>query len=164
MYRQENYRSVIWFIEKVCPLIDDIDYDFFVIGSNPPKDFFKFESSRIHIKGFVEDLTDFFSKVSFMVAPLILGAGIKIKVLEAFASGIPVITNTIGIEGIPATSGIDYMHAQSPEDYSNWIHKIDKGMVDLESMSSKEKTLVRDVFDYDKSLSELQERILKMVN
>ena len=58
------------------------------------------------------------------MAPLILGAGIKVKILEAMYSGIPVLTNDIGIEGIEAEDKKDYYHCVTAEEYEKVIRTI----------------------------------------
>ena len=100
MSRPENYLSAIWFIENVMPLLNDLDVRFVIVGSKPPEELKRFKSDRIVITGFVNDTLPYFESSMCLVAPLVLGAGIKVKILEAMSSGIPVLTNDIGIEGI----------------------------------------------------------------
>ena len=105
MSRPENYLSAIWFIENVMSALSDIDIRFIVMGDNPPEQLLAYENNRIIITGFVDEPESYFASSLCFVAPLLIGAGIKVKVLEALSSGIPVLTNEIGIEGIPAKNG-----------------------------------------------------------
>lgn len=162
MYRPENYKSAIWFIENVEPLIANLDYELLIVGSNPPEELKKYESDHIHIKGFVDDLNELFSAATCMVAPLVLGAGIKVKVLEAFSAGIPVITNSIGIEGIPAENNKEYMHAESPLEYCEWLNRISNGSINLEKMSKMEIEFVNRKFNFEMDSEKLQEIIINM--
>ena len=124
MNRMENIISVEWFIKNVMPLLEDIDCRFVVLGNNPQNELKEHENERVHFTGFVEDVSLFFEQSRCFVAPLLLGAGIKIKVLEALSSGIPVLTNAIGIEGIPVIADCDYYHCDTAEEYSKVIHDI----------------------------------------
>ena len=124
MARPENSLSAIWFIENVLPRLTDLDIRFVILGSNPPGELKKYQSDRVYITGFVDSITPYFSQSMCLVAPLVLGAGIKIKVLEALSSGIPVLTNEIGIEGIPAKNEQEYFQCTKPEEYEAMIRCI----------------------------------------
>lgn len=124
MARKENSLSAIWFIDNVLPLIKDMNIRFVILGSNPPENLKSKESKRVHITGFVDTIDPYFSSSMCFVAPLLLGAGIKVKIIEALSSGIPVLTNDIGIEGIHAKDKKDYFHCVSKEDYANAIKTI----------------------------------------
>ncbi len=121
MARPENYLSAEWFITNVMPRLEDLNVRFVILGSNPPERLKKYESERIHITGFVESLQPYFEVSCCLVAPLVLGAGIKVKIIEGLSSGVPVLTNNIGIEGIPAKKGTDYIHCEEPQEYENAI-------------------------------------------
>jgi len=61
----------------------------------------------ISIEGFVEDLDAVFSTACAMLVPLLSGSGVKLKALEAFSRGIPVVSTDLGVEGIPVTNSVD---------------------------------------------------------
>lgn len=126
MARKENTDAVIWFLKNVFYKLDDT-YKFYIIGNNPPKVLEKYKSDTVIITGFVEDVSVYAKNALCFVVPLLQGAGIKIKVLEAFAMGVPVLTNNIGIEGIAdcSQSGKLYLHCNTSEDYIKNIHLLD---------------------------------------
>lgn len=84
MSRHENYLSALLFIDKVMPLLSELDIRFIILGSNPPQDPNERQNERIIVTGFVDSIVPYFEKCMCMVAPLILGAGIKVKIIEAF--------------------------------------------------------------------------------
>jgi glycosyltransferase involved in cell wall biosynthesis len=153
MSREENYISAFWFIKKVMPLLDDMDVRFVVLGGNPPKLLKDAESDRVQVTGFVMDINPYFTESLCFVAPLLLGAGIKVKVLEAMSSGIPVLTNDIGIEGIKATSGKEYIFCKSEVEYALAIRKIFEDMNFGESIGESARKLVKEKFDIKMSLT-----------
>ncbi len=159
MGRKENYLSVIWFIENVMPLIKDIDVRFVIVGSHPHNDLLKYESDRVVVTGFVESVEKYFQNAMCMVAPLVLGAGIKVKVIEGLSSGVPVLTNNIGIEGIPASNGVEYYLCEEPEEYSMIIRDIYNGDINTEVMSHKAKDFVNKMFDLNGSYLSYREII-----
>lgn len=124
MGRKDNYLSAQWFIENVFNLIQDSDVRFLILGSSPPLELINMKTERIKILGFIEDVEPYFAKSLCLVAPIVMGAGIKIKVLEGLSSGIPVLTNSLGIEGINAERDKDYYHCESPKDYLEVIGKL----------------------------------------
>ena len=124
MGRPENHKSAIWFLENVFPKITDPGVRFVVIGGGPKEELRAYESERVKIMGYVEDLTIYFSEGLCLAAPLVLGAGIKVKILEAMSAGLPVITNEVGIEGINAVDGESYLAATKPEEYVSAIERL----------------------------------------
>lgn len=153
MGRIENQESVLWFVKNVYPYIKEEGIKFVVIGSNPSENIKKLENNDIIVTGFVDDLKPYFSKCLCMVAPLHFGAGIKVKVLEAMAAGIPTLTNTIGIEGIPAINGQDYFHCESNEDYVNIIKLLISRKISLEEISEKSKYCILNNFNLEQSFN-----------
>lgn len=146
MNRQENISAVEWFIESVLPLIEDLDYTFVILGNNPEQVLNHYRNNKIVFTGFVDNIDPYFEKARCFVAPLLMGAGIKIKVLEALSSGVPVLTNDIGIEGIPAEPGKDYYFCKNAVDYSNVIHEIFKNSHDGEVIGENGKRCVTQSF------------------
>ena len=149
MERPENYKSVIWFINNVMCKLNDIT--FYVIGGNPVDELKKYNSDNIHILGYVDDIKKYFESSLCMVAPLIGGAGIKVKVLEAMSAGVPVLTNKIGIEGIYAQNNIDYLLCLTPEDYIEKIRLLQKDDKLLNSISINSRAFYCSEYDNAKS-------------
>lgn len=162
MSRPENYLSAIWFIEKVFPYISDKETRFVIVGANPHESLTKYQSDRIVITGFVEDAGQILADSMCMAAPLVGGAGIKIKVLEAMSAGVPVLTNEIGIEGIGAVDRRDYLHCEKPEEYVNAINAILAGEINVDLLSKNAKTYIKGNYNLEKKLDELMQLIEKM--
>lgn len=154
MGRQENYLSAIWFAEHVMPKLEDTDVVFQIVGANPDKRLYAYESDRVVVVGFVEHVEEYLSKSLCMVAPLVFGAGVKIKVLESLSAGIPVLTNDVGIEGINATDGKEFFYCKTAEEYEKRIRQLLLGEVDMECMSKNEKEFMQNYYSLDKSVEE----------
>lgn len=73
----------------------------------------------IHVTGMVDDVRQYLARATVSVAPLFVGTGTKLKILEALASGIPVVTTRIGAEGIDVTNGVDILLADSAKDFAD---------------------------------------------
>lgn len=139
MSRKENSDSALWFIRNVMPLLDNWKCRFVIVGANPPEELMKEKSDRVIVTGFVDNPNQYFEDSMCMVVPLVIGAGIKIKVLEGLSSGIPIISNEIGIEGIAAQNGREYLHAETDMEFAEAIKKIseDKELSKLLSKNAK---------------------------
>jgi glycosyltransferase involved in cell wall biosynthesis len=159
MDRQENYLSCIWFIKNVMPLLNNIKVRFVVLGNNPVEELKQFENEQVHITGYVESIKPYFEHSACFVAPLLLGAGIKVKVIEALSSGIPVLTNSIGIEGIDCKNGTDYLHCETPEDYKKAITKIINDSNYSRNIGNNGKTFINEHFVLKDSLEFFIEKI-----
>lgn len=159
MARPENYLSAIWFIDNVMANIYSLGVDFVIVGSNPAKELldaakeFNQKAGREAVKltGFVLQVNPYFEKAVCMVAPLVLGAGIKVKIIEALCGGVPVITNSIGIEGIFAKNGEEYIHCETPEEYVQSIKSILEGTIDINILSENARKFIEKHFDLEKS-------------
>ncbi len=159
MSRDENWKSAIWFIENVLNHIENKDVRFVVVGNKPNKKLLAYSSKNIIIRGFVDDISPYMRDSLCFVAPLVLGAGIKIKVLEALSAGIPVLTNEIGIEGINATDNKEYYHCTTPEEYVDTINQLLSGRKDIKSLSNNAKILIKNQFNCEKSLHEFRQQL-----
>lgn len=136
MDREENHNAAMWFARNVMPKVSDSGVSFEVIGNNPKDELKNLESENIHIKGFVQNVKPYFEQCLCMAVPLQLGAGIKVKILEGLSAGIPVLTNEIGIEGIPAKKDEEFFYCEKDEDYANVIKRLLKDS-ELESEVGK---------------------------
>ncbi|BAU26503.1 GT2 family glycosyltransferase [Aneurinibacillus soli] len=100
-----NIDAVLWFVKEIFPLIvaKIPDIIFYVVGSNPPPEIQGLQSSNIKVTGFVtdEELEHYYHKCRVVVVPLRYGAGVKGKVVEAIYYQIPIVTTSIGAEGLP---------------------------------------------------------------
>lgn len=162
MGRKENYESAIWFIKNVFFQLQDESIQFWIIGGGPSSVLQKYASDRIKITGYVEDIGPYFQNGLCLVAPLLLGAGIKIKVLEAMSAGIPVLTNEIGIEGIPAENKKDFFLCKSPKDYLDAIKILIDDLVKRQSMSSNAKQFIKRNFNLQLSADNFMKLLMQL--
>lgn len=154
MSRPENYLTAQWLLENVKPLLRNEDIRFVILGGSPHPSLYKYEDATTFITGFVDDVSSYFEKALCLVAPLILGAGIKVKILEALSAGVPVLTNEIGIEGIPAVDGRDFYFCKTPEEYAAKIKDLLSDNGKRKVVSKNAKKLIEESFNYEKGSKE----------
>lgn len=119
-----NADGIRWFIHEVFPLIKTRipQVTLTIIGKHPPKDFLELSAKdpqTFIVPGYVPDLTEWLEKSAAMVIPVRVGGGMRVRILEAFARAMPVVTTTVGLEGINARLGQDVLVADEPEDFAD---------------------------------------------
>ena len=121
-----NDDAVLFFMREVYPLLrqslPNLRLD--IIGDNPSAAIKAYESEAVRIRGYVPDVEPCLRDARVFVAPLRFGAGIKGKVGEAMAHGIPVVTTSIGAEGFGLTHGLDVMIGDDPASFAGAIHQL----------------------------------------
>lgn len=102
MDRAENEDAVRFFCRDILPSIvrSYPAAKLYVVGANPTREIRALASAHVVVTGFIEDPLCYFASCQVAVAPLRMGAGIKIKVLECLEAGLPVVATSIGAEGI----------------------------------------------------------------
>lgn len=125
MHRDVNVDAVLYFYREILPLIRQKSpgIKFYVVGNNPPDNLIRLagRDENLIVTGFVEDMGDYYSKAAVFVSPLLVGGGIIVKNLQAMAFGLPVVTSSIGNEGIEATQGKDIFVADAPADFADKV-------------------------------------------
>ncbi len=99
-----NNLSLVYILNDILPRLN-FDFTFKVIGKVNESFRKKYESDKIVFTGFVDDFKSELRTLDLFLCPMVFGTGIKTKILEAMAAGIPVLTNSIGAEGLFVNSG-----------------------------------------------------------
>ena len=99
-----NIDGALWFVKKILPTVlkNIPGLKVYLIGSSPTQEILSLKSNNVFVTGYVtdEELQEYYSKVKMAVIPLNYGAGVKGKTVEAVYNKVPVLTTTIGAEGI----------------------------------------------------------------
>jgi len=121
-----NEDAVLFFMQEVYPLLRPLlpDVQLDIIGDNPSPEIAAYDSNEVRVKGHVPDVEPYLRERRVFVAPLRFGAGIKGKVGEAMAHGIPVVTTSIGAEGFGLTRGLDVMIGDDPKSFATAVAEL----------------------------------------
>lgn len=118
MYWPPNIDGINWFLDEVYPLVKAQvpDVRCTLIGARPPESIVRRGSAdrTLNVTGYVADPLPFLEDASMMVVPLRAGGGMRVKILNALSQGIPMVSTTVGCEGIRVTDGQDILVADDP--------------------------------------------------
>lgn len=128
MYYPPNAQAVKWFAETAFPIVrrEFPEVRFYVAGSRPPRSILALArpDSGVVVAGYVDDLDPVYRRAALMIVPLQAGSGMRVKILEAFARGVPVVSTTIGAEGIGARPGEHLLLGDTPEELAHAVSQI----------------------------------------
>jgi glycosyltransferase involved in cell wall biosynthesis len=118
-----NYDGMIYFLDKVFPLIQkEIPrLKIYVVGDRPPKELLKRATEHIVVSGFVDDVRPYVWKSAVYVVPLRIGGGTRLKILEAMAMKKPIVTTSIGCEGIDVRHRESVLIADYPDEFAQSV-------------------------------------------
>lgn len=121
-----NVDAVEYFAGEILPAILQTmpDLVFHAVGSNPPPGFGRLASRNLRIAGFMEAISPLLHSARIMVVPLRYGAGVKGKILTAMAHGLPVVTTSIGAEGIGLIDGKEVLIADDPAGFARAVERL----------------------------------------
>lgn len=113
-----NRDGVLFLIKDIWPAVKRRfpQAQLWIVGRNLPREFRKLRSKEIKFDGEVDDIREAYSSATLLLVPLRVGGGIKFKVLEAMASGLPVVSTKVGVEGIGAKEGREYLQGETKEE------------------------------------------------
>ncbi len=143
-----NQEGLTWFLENVFKdLVMEIpQVRFHIAGRNAPAFFIKkLNHKNITYHGEVADAKVFMQSYRVMVAPLLTGSGIRIKILEGMALGRPVVTTLVGIEGIPAKDQREVLVADDPGTFRAHL----SGLLTNEETASLQVTRARQLIKHN---------------
>jgi GT2 family glycosyltransferase/SAM-dependent methyltransferase/glycosyltransferase involved in cell wall biosynthesis len=115
-----NRDAAHWLVEEILPRVHQElpDVMTYIVGSQPTEDIKALAGDGVRVLGWVEDLTELYETARLFVAPLRYGAGMKGKVGESLAYGLPVVTSPIGAEGMGLQEGQDLLVAESASEFA----------------------------------------------
>jgi len=122
-----NVAAALRLVRDIMPRVWQTQPDAVVViaGKDPPADIQALTADRrVSVTGFVDDLRPYFARARVAVAPLVYGAGIQNKVLEAMACGVPVVTTTDASRAFAARVGSDVLVAETDDDFGRHILRL----------------------------------------
>ncbi|HTC78894.1 MAG TPA: glycosyltransferase, partial [Terriglobales bacterium] len=119
-----NRVAVDWFVRRVLPLIlaQEADARFVIAGSDPPPEHaYADYTAHLEMLGYVPDMRQPLARYAVFVCPILSGSGVRVKLLEAFAAGIPAVATRLGAEGLATEDGKLCALADDPAGFADRV-------------------------------------------
>lgn len=159
--------AALYFYEEILPLIrlavDNVD--FWIVGRDPTPEILKLHGSNAtHVSGYVDDVVPYYKNSAICVVPLRAGGGTRLKILEAMALGRPVVSSTIGCEGLDVTDGKNILIADSPGQFAAETVKLLTDRVLYQNIVNEARKLVETHYDWNILASRLLQTYDELAN
>ena len=153
-----NTEAVEYMVKEVMPKLKTQrpDIIFYIYGSKMPEHFKSFACENIKVKGFAETLDGVYHDHKIFIAPLLSGAGIKGKVLDALAYATPTILTDVAAEGTGLTNGINTLIANDADEWVEAIIKLYDNEHLWKQFSENSKILAEENFSYQNGVKKMR--------
>ncbi|NCC50707.1 MAG: glycosyltransferase [Spartobacteria bacterium] len=163
-----NEDAVLWFCRQVWPRLraERPHLNFLVVGPEPTPAMrdIAAKDPRIIITGMVDDLRAYLARAQVFVCPVRLGSGMRGKILEAMAAGVPVVSTSLGVEGIPAQIGNNCFLADTPDIMAQYISLLLDDAPLRQSIAQHAREMVSERFSWRHSIESLEKVLRNITN
>jgi glycosyltransferase involved in cell wall biosynthesis len=161
--RGPNAEGARWFISNVWPAVHNsvTGASLVLAGEQSDEVLSGSPAPGASATGYVDDLKPYYDASTIVVAPLLRGAGLKFKVPQAWAYGLPVVTTTVGAEGMPPRCPA--LITDDPAEMSRSIIELLKAPDKARELGEVGRRWAADVFDFSRSMNEVERRFEELV-
>jgi glycosyltransferase involved in cell wall biosynthesis len=144
-----NIEGVEWFLTQVWPKAhkDNPKVELWLAGREMPDEMKLLKEPNLNVVGSVGNAYEFMREKGIMIVPLLSAGGIRVKIIEGMALGIPIISTAIGAEGIDYKDQRDIIIANTPNEFATAIKKLTKEPEYAKSIGANARKLIENQFD-----------------
>lgn len=159
-----NIDAILYFCKEIYPRIKERVHGvtFSIIGANPPPEIRALADDSIEVTGFVPDIAAAVKGAAAFVVPLRIGSGMRVKILDAMALGLPIVSTSVGCEGITARHDEHLLVADTPEAFAHSVERLLICPTERTRLAEAGRALVERRYSWPPILSRLDECILRM--
>jgi glycosyltransferase involved in cell wall biosynthesis len=152
-----NQDAVKWMLSEVWPQVKlrQPNARFYIVGNQPPAWLRPVNDPAIEVTGWVSNLAEIMQKCRVVVAPLRMGSGTKLKILEAMSMGKPVVSTGIGAEGIGAVDGREMLIRDDPRQFAEAVGACLNDPALAGRLGGNARLLIQNNFSWEKSAGQL---------
>ena len=139
-----NIQGFEWFVSRALPqvLATRTEARVIAVGSEMPSHVMAGHPQQVELRGYVPDIREPLSRYAVFICPVLSGSGMRVKLLEAFAAGIPVVSTAIGAEGLSAKDGEFCRIADQPDRFARAILELFDNPAQAAEMAARARALV----------------------
>lgn len=155
-----NIDAVVWFVDNVWQEIlkEYPKAKFIIAGMNPTSNVKALEKSTgIEVTGFVDDILPYYHQADYFVAPFRIARGVQNKVLQAFACGLPVISTSMGAEGIDCVQDEHILIANNEVEFLSAVEKLEIDQMLRDTIKKNALSLIHEHYSWQGKLQVLDE-------
>ena len=157
-FHPPNADAVFWFVSDVLPLLGaEVTPTLTILGAQRKGVLEDLAHTHVNWLGYVPDVTPYFDRARVFVAPLRYGAGMKGKVGMAMALGLPVVTTSVGAEGMGLVDGTHALIANSEEDFAGAVARLQKDDELWRHLSTEARALAAQHWSPDRMRARLRD-------
>jgi len=145
-----NADAVIWFVREIWPAIENRfpGLTFTIAGRNPGPGVRALASPRVRVTGSIDDVRPYYAAARAVVVPLRVGSGTRLKILEAMAAGVPVVSTRLGAEGLSAVENLHLLLADTADEISSALAQLLEDAALAAGMARAARTFVARNYDW----------------
>jgi len=157
-----NRDALEYFVTKVYPHMDDIaPLSITIVGGMLPREVEHFGLlGEVEVVGRVDDIRPYLHRASCIIVPLRFGGGLRIRILEAMAAGLPVICSPVAIAGMPFEPDEDFLMGESPEEMAAQVRRLLSDPSLASSIADRARKKVLDIYSEEGQ----RRRVLTMID
>ncbi len=120
-----NAQGVLWFAREIFPqVVDSVpDAILTVIGKQPPPELatLGIAPHNLEVTGYVDDPTPYLQETAVFIVPLLAGGGMRVKIIDGWTWGLPIVSTAIGAEGVAAVHNLNLLLADAPATFAHAV-------------------------------------------
>ena len=157
-----NQDALWWFVHDILPRVvaKVPEVTLHVIGKEVPARVKAMEGNNLVVRGFVPDLGRELSRYHLMVVPLRVGGGMRLKIIESFALRVPVVSTSIGCEGIECEDDVHILHADTEEAFVRQIERVFRDATLGGRLATDAYALVNEHYRWDRIAEQFEQTYL----
>ncbi len=158
MFWPPNVDGMLWFLNEVFPRIQkarpEVQCD--VVGSRPPAEILAWHGKGVNVTGYVEDPAPYLQRAGVMIVPLRAGGGMRVKILNALSQELPLVSTTIGAEGIALEDGVHALIADSPAEFAAAVLRLLEDRALAAQLGRNGRRLILEKYDYRRACAPVE--------
>jgi tetratricopeptide (TPR) repeat protein len=163
-----NIDAVLYFAEEILPKIRQHDWTipFCIAGRDPSAEVRALAESHsyVEIVANPKTMSDIARDCSMAVVPIRLGSGTRIKILHAMAMGLPVISTSLGCEGLTVTDGENILIRDTPQEFAEAVLQVSTNPELRQKLGVNGRQLVEREYDWESIFAQYEQEILSLVS